>query len=348
VLNIYRSQPILVVITLVLSALSVFADLVSISIGVAWGKGGYLNKLNWALFPAFYVVLGVFVHASWALHMRAWRSLATSGVLYRRDAEEVNECALDTFLDSLRARRFWLVLASVILGLTLTGIDAGCLWMEYGVLGGNSGCKETDFSVAFRLGNAFSAVGKTTNGFFNLFVYLLQGGLIAYAWLVLMQISLHGFYFWRFEHNKIASENGLTLRLNIEDPLREFGLAEVNRAINTVYITIALGMMIPVLSAFFQQPGTADRGQLMLRFLLPLVLLSPLVVPLVDRYLRVKDASARVLEARDETKAEKFRAQKLWPFEGTQIGYLGKTAAGIAVVEYIYLFTRNFLDILKW
>jgi hypothetical protein len=345
--NPWKSKNLLVVITLLFVALSICADLISMSIGIAWGSGGYMRKLNWSLYPIFFIIVGLLVHASWSLYLQAWRSLPANGVLYRNGNKETDESALDRFLDHIRGKRFPLVIASVAFGLILTALDAGCLWMEYGVLSKSAACAESDFSVAFRLPDVFPPVGKTADGLFNLFVYFLQGMLIAYALLALMQVYLHGFYFWRFEHAQLASEEGLSLRLNSDDPLREFGLTEVNRALNTLFITMALGMAIPVLSAAFQQSDIPDLGQWMLRIILPIALIAPLIIPMTDRYIRQKEEKLRVLASRDDTTVEKFINQKLWPFEGTHVGYVGKTAAIIALGEYIYLFTRNFIDILK-
>jgi len=230
----------------------------------------------------------------------------------------------------------------------LTAIDAGALWFEFDVFNGTLISQDTDFTVAYRLPAIFPNVDKTANGLFNLYVYFLQGCLISYGWLLLMQITLHGIKFWRFERLNYAKQEKLCIRLNISDPLREFGLAEVNRAVNSVYISIAFGMLIPIVSAVSQKSNVPDLGQWLLRSLLPLILLAPLFIPLADRSSRLKEATNRLLDSTDEEKSKIFREQKLWPFEGTQIGYLGKAAAAFAAVEYLFLFTRNILDLIKY
>ncbi len=116
---------------------------------------------------------------------------------------------------------------------------------------------------------------------------------------------------------------------------------------NTMYVLIALGMMLPVLSAASQHSATADLGQLLLRWFLPLILLGPLLVPLADRYFRMREASDRVRKSEDPSDVEEFSKQQLWPFERTQIAYLGKTAAALAVAEYLYVVGRNAADLLR-
>ncbi len=195
--------------------------------------------------------------------------------------------------------------------------------------------------------NQFGHVSKTGNGLFVLVAYLLQGGLIALAWFAFLQISLHGLYFATFESRSNIRRKRLVLRLNIRDPLHEFGLSEVNRAINTMYVLVALGMILPVLSAAGQQSTSADLGQLLLRWLLPFILLIPLIVPLADRYFRLREAADRVRKSDDRSDAEEFSKQQLWPLEKTQIAYLGKAMAASAAAEYLYVVGRNAADLLK-
>src|SRR5207248_2630408 len=108
-----------------------------------------------------------------------------SGVLYRGERLEPDEHALDPQLDAIIAQRRYLVIASVILGVLFTMIDAGCLWREYGFLSTIAECRERDFdfTTAFRLQAEFAAVNKTTNGLFVAVAYVLQGALIAYGWM---------------------------------------------------------------------------------------------------------------------------------------------------------------------
>ncbi len=129
--------------------------LLSIPLGVAWSNSdtaaGYisLSKLNWTLFPIFFLLLGVLAHASWALYLSAWRSLPASGVLYGQHVVEKDAKVLDPLLRHFSLLRPYLALASMLLGLILTSIDAGCLWGEYGIFH-TSACVETDFAIAYR------------------------------------------------------------------------------------------------------------------------------------------------------------------------------------------------------
>ncbi len=330
-----------------LAVASIFANLISIYIGIAWGNGGYIEKLNWSLNPIFFLVIGLLVNLTWELYLDAWNSLPTNSLLYKDGLVEKEKNSLYPLINELSKIRGYLIFISVVLGLAFTSIDAGCLWSEYGVLSSEEKCKERDFSVAFSVPTVFVEVDKVINGLFVLFVYFLQGAIIAAGFLVFFQVLVNGFVFWRFEKTKLATSKGYNLRLNHKDPLGEFGLSEINRALNTVYVVIAIGMVIPVLSAAFQENEQPDLGQLLIRTLVPFLLLVPLIIPLIDRYFRIKEASIRVSVSEDKEDAKLFKEQKLWPFEGTQIGYIGKVAAIIAFAEYLYIFTGDLAKLVE-
>jgi hypothetical protein len=342
-----KQSPYLWIITSLMVLLSLIADLLSIYIGVAWGKDGFIQKLNWSLYPFFFLMLAIIVHSIWSLYLSAWRSLPKNHVIYQKEERVTDDGFLDNFLSHIQNKRKYLVFLSIFLGLLLTAIDAGPLWFEYDIFSGNIKEVDEDFTIAYRLQSHFPPVTKYSNGLFNMFVYSLQGFLIAYGWLVLFQITLHGYLFWRFENSKYAKEKGIAIRLNYQDPIREFGLSEVNRAINSVYITIVIGMMIPIISATYQNTPAPDLGQILLQWLLPLVLLVPLLIPLADRYSRLKEVTDRVLKSSDTTASSHLKEQILWPFERTQIGYIGKAAAGIAAVEYTYVYGGNLVKIIN-
>ena len=342
-----KNSKLTLTIFVVLILMSVIADIASIFLGVAWGKGGFLTKLNWSLYPIFFILAGFLVYASWSLYLDAWQSLPKNSVLYRSGKIELNDSSLTPLIWRLNSYRKYLIVISILLGGLLTILDAGCLWSEYGVISGAAQCEERDFSVAYTMISVYPDANKLSNGMFNILVYFLQGGLIAAGWLTFLQMTLHGYYFWQFEKTKEAVASDYQLRLNIHDPLHEFGITELNRALNTIYITIALAMIIPVASAASQQPIIPDFGQWLLRILLPLLLLAPLVIPTIDRYFRLKEASDFVMTSPNENDAKDFREQKLWPFEGTQIGYLGKAAAALGVTEYAYLFSHDIMGLIK-
>ena len=333
------------------SMMSIIANLSSLFIGIAWGDSGnpgYLEKLNWSLFPVFFIIMGFLVHSSWHFYLEAWKSLPIHKVLYRGKYQENGSAIIVALLSRLTYYRTNLIILSIVLGLTITIIDAGCLWSEYGVIKGQK-CMNGGFGVAYSLPNVFPSSDKISNGLFNIYIFFLQGMLIASGWLAFFQITLHGYFFWKFEETKEANSCKCSLKLNIKDGLSEFGLSEINRAVNVMYTLIAIAMLIPVTSVYSQDRLApyyyTDLGQWLLRLFVPLLLLAPLIIPIIDRFSRQKEASNRVASSPDKEDATSFKEQKLWPFEGTQAGYFGKVAISAIIIEYSYVISFNIMDL---
>lgn len=308
------------------------------------GVPGYVEKTNWSLQFLFWPILASLIDLSWRLYQKAWKNLHSHGVLWKGNEVISDPTAVLDVVTDLEEWRPYLAGASIAVGLLITALDMGCLWTEYGVFGDSApACEQRDFTFAFRL-TAFPGVGQYENGLFVLAAYLLQGGLIAYASMAFLQLTTQSFYFLSFE-SRSANTNQLEVRLNYQDPLREFGLADVNRAINITYVFIALGMLLPVLSAYWNPEP--DFGQWILRTLIPIVLLIPAAIPITERVSRVKEAAKRMRRSSPDPEAEEnFDKQRLWPFEGTQIAYIGKAAVTIAAMEYAYLITKNITRLL--
>ncbi len=352
----FRKAPVLFGLTAFLVSVSLLLVLAAIPLGIAFGdaeKDGYFEKPNWSLHFLFFLILAVLIHLTWRSYLEAWQSLPEQKVLYNFDDVEESPSALRPLFEALSKARPYLFALAASIGLLFTAADAGCLWNEYEIISGAEFCSEEDFTIAFRL-NTFSFIDedqKTSNGVFVLAAYVMQGALIAYAFMAFFQLAIQGFYFMRFEHRSFASrkrpKTRLSLRLRYDDPLKEFGLSVLNRAINMTYVFMALGMVLPVLSAA-SQPSDApfDFGQWMLRLFLPLILLVPFVIPVADRISRVKEVEKRVQESGDPKAEEALDKQRLWPFEATRIAYVGKMAAAVVVLEYGYLIKRNLADLL--
>lgn len=346
--EVLRAAPVLVPATSVLCTVSVGMLFLAAHLGLASTSDpdvpGYLQKTNWSLRPLFWPILALLVHHGWRTYVRAWQGLPTREVVFRNGVLETSPDSLTFVVDRLSALRPLALGLAVLLGMGLSAVDAGCLWAEYGVIGAaRAACSETDFTIAFRL-DAFAGIDRSANGWFVLAGYVMQGGLASYALFALMQLLLQSSYFLSFEKRPLVAPRGLAIRLNYRDPLREFGLGQVNRAINTTYVFIALGMALPVLSAFWNP--APDFGQWTLRVLLPLIVLFPAGIPIFERVSRVAEAADRMRKDPDPGAPDDYAKQRLWPFDQTQIGYVGKTAAGLAFAEYGYLITRNISDLL--
>lgn len=324
-----ESAPVIKVTVVVMTIYSLVVAVSAHVLGIGWsgksGVPGYFQKLNWALFPVWWTVLGVLVHLSWQFYMSGWRSLPSEGVLHCHEAPASRHDAFDSLLSRFREWRRYLAIVAIPLGLLVSAVDGVDLLQEFGWITldcrPRSHCSTDDFTVAFRLPEAFGAQTKTVIGWFVLAQYTMQGLLISLAFLVLFQLILHSVVFLRFERLRPIRSAGMSIRLNPCDPAQQFGLSVVNHAINITYVFIAIGMVIPLIS-FINKPR-ADTGTLLMTWLLPLVLALPAAIPLVERYSRQREAEARVKAESFDGLWISFHKQHLWPMIGTPFSWIG-------------------------
>jgi hypothetical protein len=278
--------------------------------------------------------------------MVAWRSLVQNQVLYRDDSPVRDTAPLDPLLDRLGAYRSSLIALSAIVGLGLTFIDANCLLREYRVLA-HEICGAPDFAVAFRLHENFPtlAADQSTLFYFVAAQYFMQALLIAMAFTVLFQLLLHSVAFLAFEQLEIPAQGGLSLRLNPRDAFNEFGLMNVNEAINLTYVFIAVAMIIPVLSV--ANKVGADVGRSLMASLLPILLFAPAIIPVFDRIARRRRTAEQVRAADDPDLTRSFLQQRLWPFEQTALSYVGKICLAAAIASWIYVVTGELKGLFK-
>lgn len=269
-------------------------------------------------------------------------------VLYRKESPARDTALLEPFLARFAVYRRYLVVISIAIGLLLTLIDANCLLHEYGMLGPKI-CGAPDFAVAFRLPRNFpNFTADHTTALFSFVVaqYMMQVLLIAMAFTILFQLLLHSVAFLAFEQFKIPKQSKLAIRLNAQDQFCEFGLMEVNEAINLTYVFIAVAMAIPVLSVLNKPPG-GDIGQTLMAILLPLLLFAPAIIPVFDRIMRRRKAAELVRAANNPKLIKSFREQRLWPFEQTALSYVGKICLAVALLFWLYVVTGEVKNLLK-
>lgn len=319
--------------------ISLTAFFAAYPLGLALVHEGYWRKPNWYLYPGFFVVVGYLASASWSYFEDVWRNLVRNRLLWRDNALETDNGSLEPFIYELTRLRPILFAVSILIGLALTSLDAGCLWKEYLTPGLVYACprNDVDFSVAYWLP---INVNPVANGIFVLVVYLLQGLLIAYALFATFQMILHSASLLLFERLSFARQHHYEIHLNARDPLRQFGLFEVNKALNVVYIFIALGMVAPFLSIelAFENHETMGIGKQLLRICIPLILFVPLAIPIADRAFRYPDIASRVRATQQTSDADELDKQKLWPFDPvTRIGLIGKACFAVAFLEYSYV-----------
>ena len=201
------------------------------------------------------------------------------------------------------------------------------------------GCKETNVK-------SMCLPGAEAAGYMLVLVaYLMQGLLIAMGFMLLFQIlvNLHAFSFLALFPFRHVDARGI--RLNFRDEMGEFGLADWNNAMNYTNLIIAVGMLIPVISATSQPEARDDVGQILFMLFLPILLFVPILWSFITRavlQLRFK----RNFQRLSASEKDSYKAQVLWPFDRDMIS---KVAIGILIIEYLYVASElpeNVKDIL--
>ncbi len=186
-----KSKVILIIVIL----LSISANILSTSLGIGFIENGYMKKPNWYLYPLFFLVVGYLTNASWTFFINAWHGLSDNGLLYQDNKQLDSNIEIQYLFNFLNKKRKFLIFISCLLGISITTLDAGCLWNEFIFTPQVETCKEVDFSVAYRTG----VLGFNVNLFFNILIYSLQAALIAYGFVIMFQISLHSYTLSQFE-----------------------------------------------------------------------------------------------------------------------------------------------------
>ena len=175
--------------------------------------------------------------------------------------------------------------------------------------------------------------------------YLMQGLLIAMGFMLLFQILVHLYVFSFLALFPFRHVDAHGIRLNFRDEMGEFGLADWNNAMNYTNLIIAIGMLIPVISAMNQPEARDDVGQILFMLFLPILLFVPILWSFITRavlQLRFKRNFQRLSVSEKDSSKE----QVLWPFDRDMIS---KVAIGILIIEYLYVASElpeNVKDIL--
>jgi hypothetical protein len=317
----------------------------SYSLGIATAPSaeweGYLEKPNWSPYPIFFVVVAGFCIVISEIYVSAWRDLIAGGksVIYANGERVTDQSFLEPLIASLvklgRRCSYW----ALAVGLLLAAIDFGCLWDEFGFFSWPYRCREHGFSYAFSHVEMFpgSRVTYASNLAFDAVAFSMEGLLVAIALQSLAQICLHSGYLMFFEHCKFARVRQARIILDHKDPIGEFGVSSFNNAINVSYALIAIGMLVPCVSAFKNSTPPFDIGQYLQKILLPLILIAPAVFPIAERVRRIADVRRHIATMGLADEYADYEKQKLWPWDQRFIGAIGKISILVILVEYSYV-----------
>lgn len=175
---------------------------------------------------------------------------------------------------------------------------------------------------------------KAKNAVFVIFAYLQQYIIIFFGWIALLQIWVHLYYFANFDKLAIAKELNMRLELDYRSNLHEFGLERWNQALNTIYWVLSPALVVPIISKNSQsESGLDDLGQIMLRWIVPLLFLSPMIFTIIARQKKVMGIWDKVRVDTDEN-VQKFHKQVLWPLDKNWASKLG-IILSFALLSYL-------------
>lgn len=302
---------------------------------------GYFEKLNWSPYPIFFVVVAGSCIATSEIYISAWRDLIAGdkSVIFANGEKVTDPSFLEPLIASLlkiqRRCSYW----ALAVGLLLAAIDFGCLWEEFGFFNWAYRCREHGFTYAFSHVEMFpgSRITYASNLAFDAVAFSMEGLLVALALQSLAQICLHSGYLMFFERCEFARVRHALIILDHKDPIGEFGVSSFNNAINVSYALIAIGMVVPCLSAFKNATPPFDIGQYLQTILLPLILLAPAIFPVAERVRRIADVRRHIATTGRNEEYADYEKQKLWPWDQRFIGAIGKVSILLILIEYSYI-----------
>lgn len=307
---------------------------------------GYLEKLNWLLYPLFWTLIAVPVHFTWHPFFHAWEDIKISGVLHISNEKKISEKSFSDFEQRLQRFRKYLFTVALIMSLLVNFWDMRDLLLKWYCIKTDQGqlvmtiaknpkmlysAAEYDFTIASIIqennnvyGNAYSSsVTRRTNFIFNLLAYLQQIVIAAIGFFVLFQVLFHCFIFWFLEKLKCVNLDNFEIIMDPKSPLHEFGLERWNYALNNIYWVFSLGMFIPIISRASQHSGkiSLDVGQIILQVCVPLLIALPMILTILGRQQRL--LKLWELLRTDKELATMYHNQRLWPLDKNWVSKFG-------------------------
>ncbi|PIW44106.1 MAG: hypothetical protein COW18_13955 [Zetaproteobacteria bacterium CG12_big_fil_rev_8_21_14_0_65_54_13] len=142
------------------------------------------------------------------------------------------------------------------------------------------------------------------------------------AW-VLFQLILYPLLFALFNHLPYSRSHQLTIELDSQSPLKEFGLEHWNQVLNNIYWVLSLALIAPIASRLSQiNPDDPSKGQELISVWIPILLLTPMIANITARQAHLPAVWQRLVtdKSLDPTK---YHEQRLWPLDRNWSSKLG-------------------------
>ncbi len=296
------------------------------------GYKTYFMKINWYLYPVFFIILFPAIYYTWHKFLEAWQdSNGLTGIVKHLNGDLPDKSLGEKLILEMKSYRKIAIVLAIIASAIFCWEDTSNLRQSY--FSADSYSKQIElekhepdffdrwlYSISkpetdLRISPPVTQVAIAS------ICYFLQFNLIALGFLILFQILLQIFFFGIFTSCfKTARMNNLTIYLDHKSNTKDFGLTSFNFALDRMYWTISIGLFIPVISKYSQVNEEHDSGQSMAILWLGVLIASPLLLTI---FVRGKWLPACRKIAEEKKELEYFEKQHLWPFNKSRYEKMG-------------------------
>lgn len=295
----------------------------------------YFDKLNWLLYPFFAILIGIILKYTWDPFQTAWRNSACSSppLVVVKDGTNMSGNITDSLANKLEQWRIYFFPIGICFSLVWSYFDTAYtrdIYTNESYIYTNqlaAALKDPDFNVKWLFDIQPQAELKRIPApsdqliFFAL-LQIEQIILIGLGFWVLFQIGLQTFAFVALDKLIV---NGKRLVINLTPRhSHDYGLGDWNRALDLMYWTIAVALVMPVISKISQPPGDPHVGQIMGWYAIGVLLALPYFVTVFGRERWVNDCRIRLERSTASNEEwELFHKQRLWPMDAQKFEKTG-------------------------
>ncbi|MFC1568040.1 hypothetical protein ACFL3K_02435 [Pseudomonadota bacterium] len=292
------------------------------------GYTSYFSKLNWSLYPLFFLLMAPLLVWVDSGFFKAWEGLRKTEVLRAEPECEVDDSDMKCVRQQINKWRPIILLLALLLSAGANIYESGKVvsfysgemnFSEQVVYAG----EDPDFFTHWWPGTTEHSASSGDWALF-LLIYLQQFIIATMGIYVLLQLIFHPIFFGLFNHLEIKNNGkSLRIRLSHNSPVREFGLEHWNQRLNNIYWYLCVALSIPIISKLSQTKSTSDdEGQIILKVAVSVLLLAPMVANIISRQVHLPHLWEE-LRSKKPDDADSFHDQRLWPLDRNWASKLG-------------------------
>ena len=326
---------------------------------------GYYQRPNWLLFIFFWPPAILFCRLTWFQFVKAWRSLFANGCVQAEDGVPADGECVEIFLNEIRSHQKYIFIVAFSISCIIMLADTLSMLSFYTTDSNYQNNTTitiqhnpdfyTDIQTYYTDKKSYSQQAthpkqhndwttaytfngdrtpKSVNIIFTGIANTQQHIIVFIGLVSLLNIWAHLVYFHVFDLMRSSTAQKLRLRLDPYSTLHEFGLERWNQALNVIYWMLAVSLAIPALSKAANSSTPDDFGQVMIRWGIPLLFLSPMIFTILIRQKKAMLAWGRIRNEKDPSLIARYHQQMIWPFDRNWPSKLG-ILLSFAMLAYI-------------